>query len=643
MKFYRLNEGLTKYSLIPVNEDVHTHIKDNEKDYYKSLYLYNEEQYNKWKATGTIAGITDTLTSKLLFDFDSKEDIEQARKDALTTVARLEQRGIQQDNIQIAFSGQKGFSVEVDSTSTFTPAEFKTIVFALASDLKSFDTVVNDPNRIIRIVGTKHQRSGLYKIPLTANELAELPIDAIRGLARNGEYDPEVMNAWKPIILPENIIKLKETEKKVEKVSVSPTDLDLSLTPKWISPVRFALQEGFFPANEGVRNHAFMILASTYKKQGFNADHTLALLKAVAEIQAERNNCEEFPEKELKRNIIDVIYSPTWKGGIYKDSEDAFLIETANRLGLKINRSEDTDYTPKGLHSLHAGFKNYVKNIEKNTILTGIDSLDEYVFISTGANVGIVGAPGSGKSALALNILNNTSKVGIKSVFASFDMARTRMYEKILYKLTGYTREKLYWIMKSDPKEEERIHNLVKEEFGNVYFFDKSAATVEDIERYLVECNNNSEEKVKLVMIDYFERVNVDMNEDTAASKKIAGQIQDMVNRNDIACITLLQPNKMSGNMSEPIESYTNIKGSSFLAQSFRIVISIFREGFAPRNPEQDRFLTMNVLKNDLGETASLDFSWRGKTGMIYEIDDEERQALNNIRASRAVENQDEF
>jgi replicative DNA helicase len=231
--------------------------------------------------------------------------------------------------------------------------------------------------------------------------------------------------------------------------------------------------------------------------------------------------------------------------------------------------------------------------------------------------------------------------MGMKTVFASFDMARTRMYEKILYKVSGLGRDALYKIFKEDPEKEKELYQKVKEEFGNVYFFDKSAASVQDIKNYIEECNElaqSPEDKIKLVLIDYFEMISSDVGDDTASSKKVAQELQGIVNTMDVAQIVLLQPNKMSGDMREPIKSYTNIKGSSFLAQSFRIALGIFREGYDPQTPDNDKYLTINVLKNDLGETGSLNYNWNGKRGEISEMDQFDEEELIALRKRIALE-----
>lgn len=642
MQYIRISEGLNNYRLIPETENIQDIVsKNRDKDYYTSIYKYNEEQYQSWKATKSVAGIKNVTTNRIVLDFDNV-DLEIARQDTITAVSRLTQKGIPQEAIQVAFSGRKGFSVEVDTDGSFSVDEFKRVTQALAGDLKSYDPVVSDPQRIFRVVGTKHQASGLYKIPLRINKLIELTGEQIKTMAIDiNTVDTSVMEEWNKVTMPEaiNTLKIAKVVEKENPFSTAITEsLDLSLKPRWLTPAKFALQEGFFQSGE--RDVSLMILAATYRNQGFSKEIASRMLSGVAAVQAERNNSDPFSEHEIENNIIKQVYGPHWKGGQYSQDHE-FLKSIAKRLNIPSDELYDKTYDPYFIHDIHDKFKDYVKNIDKNTIKTGIPTLDKNVFISTGCNLGIVGAPASGKSALALNILTNTSRAGIKSVFASFDMARTRMYEKILYKVTGLPREELYSKLIKDPEWADKTHTIIKEDFGNVFFFDKTASSVSDIKRYIISCNERAatpEDKVKLVMIDYFERVQSDISEDTAASKKVAAELQDLVNEFDIAQIVLLQPNKMSGDMSTPITSYTSVKGSSFLAQSFRIVLGIYREGFNPQSSSEDKYMTINTLKNDLGESSSMDFYWNGKRGEVNEIDSEGKRDLNNIRARQKPE-----
>jgi hypothetical protein len=636
-KFVRLSQGLSHYRLVPESE-VESHISDIEKDYYTSIFLYDQSHYDTWKATKSLAGVKDVVTNRIVFDFDKAGDLEAARIDALKVINRLTNDDFNVNNIQVAFSGSKGFSVEIHLDKTLlSPTQFKNLVFSYAGDLPTFDTVVNDPNRIFRVTGTKHQKSGLYKFPLLVNQLKQLSVSDILKLAEDIDNAASTdFSGWVPVNLPPKAVakinqapQLKPTAPVLLEKKVS--ELDWSTKPKWLSNCKFAIMNGFVP--EGQRSNSLMALASTFKSQGFSEEHTFSLLKTTTEKMSEVTGDDIFPEQQLRTTIVNQVYGLAWKGGTYTCKDEGWLKTYCYSLGkhkCEHHTKKVADNSPRTIMDVTPKFKNFVMNIDKNTIKTGIKTLDENLVLTTGMPIGIVGAPGSSKTTLALEILNNTSKMGISSCFASLDMTATRIYEKLAYRLTGKGRSDIYNMFKND--QENTYLETLEKEFGNVFFYDKSSPTVKDIRDYILSCEEQTGKKIKLVMVDYFERIFSDVNDDTAASKKVAAELQDMVNDLDICLITLLQPNKMSGDLSQPITSYQSIKGSSFLAQSLRMILGLYREGFDPTVPGQDRFVTINVLKNDLGEPNSFDFTFDGKRGRILEISEDEREALSEIR-----------
>jgi adenylate kinase family enzyme len=243
-------------------------------------------------------------------------------------------------------------------------------------------------------------------------------------------------------------------------------------------------------------------------------------------------------------------------------------------------------------------------------------------------NLGIIGAPGAGKTALALMILEHCSKNNIHCILASIDMHSTRLYEKVLYRVSGLSRDELY--QKFRDGEAEDIKEKVRELFKTTYIYDKSAATIEDLANYHAAIEAQDGVEIKMTMVDYFERVNSDVSEDTASSKKVAGQWQDYINETNVAGIMFVQPSKagLSGGPNAPILDYRAIKGSSFLYQSFRGIISLWRPFYTPDNALYDNYMQMALLKNDLGKLCTYDFGWDGKRGEISELDDDRKRLL---------------
>jgi hypothetical protein len=623
--YHNLRDGLvSKPMFVPVNTDI-SKIISKDKDWYISLFKYTEEHKKRVEETSTVSGIKDTMTDILYFDFDNGSNLQIAREDAITLAERLIDAGIPEESIGCYFTGSKGFSVEVPIKQLITPEQFKNIVFHFAEDLTTFDLVVNDPNRIVRIANTKHQKSGLYKIQLTPEELVNMEIKTIRDLAKTPR---DMTFVSTPATLDESLLTIKPISAMVDTAKKELTfdlkALDMKNKPKGIDDARWALMNGYF--RTGDRHYAMLCLASTQKNFGYAPEHVRAFLESVADIQARRTGEDIFPQEELEA-LVKTVYSSSWQGGQFTVRDpNNWLAKYARKMGIVVKEENG----PMSMDQIIDDFSHYIENLDANTIKTGIASLDKLMPITVGSAVGLVGAASSGKTAMALKILKNQSKSGEITVFASLDMHRNRLFEKALYNLTGLTREDLKTTFKDKRKEYEL---LVKREFGNVYFFDKSRASVDDIRQYVIEVEQTTSRKVKLVMIDYFERISSEVNDDTAASKRVASEIQDMTNDLNVATIVLVQPNKMSlgGGPDTEIKSYTSIKGSSFLYQSFRNILAISRPFFTPATQEFDNYLRINVLKNDLGELGVLDYHWTGRTGEVRELEDIERMELKEL------------
>lgn len=133
-----------------------------------SVYAYNSKDIEK-----------ATRFAPLFFDFDA-EDILDSIEDAKKLVAFFSSI-IEDSAIRIFFSGNKGFHVEIEPLAMgIAPAEDLKTVFRMIAEtlikelgLTTLDLRVYDHRRMWRKPYSKHQKSGLYKIPITKSDLFE--------------------------------------------------------------------------------------------------------------------------------------------------------------------------------------------------------------------------------------------------------------------------------------------------------------------------------------------------------------------------------------------------------------------------------------------------------------------------------------
>ena len=647
MRYKRISKGLNNYKLYPENFDITKIIEQSgDKDYYYGIYTYEERHYEHWKKVKSLSGIRDVKTNKLVIDFDYENDLIVAKKSALEAVSRLITKGFNRDDVQIYFSGGKGFHLEVNLDEWLTRPQFENIVWGVADGIKGFDESVKDQQRLIRMPFTKNQDTGLYKIPLTLEELEENPIDVIQSKARELQEEQwELYCEWKnkSVPLPKGLKDLKDktVEKQTkEKSEITFEDrLDLTQKPKWMSPTKFALQEGFF--KEGERNTAFMILAATYRANGFPRELAWRMLKGVAELQARRTNSKEYSEDALWTEVISVVYSPNWRGGTYAEKETDLLQVTADRFNLELDKTKDSLVS---IEFVADRFKVFAENIDKNTIKTGIKEIDDNVLLTTGMAVGILGAPGSGKTSFSNSFIQHLSSQNQHSLFESLDMSDNLLFARLLQKYVRYDfKTILHKINTGDyDKHLMEAFEKVQMEFKNVGFNFRSGTTVEDIENDIIAKKKQIGDGLKLVVVDYLEKVRGPYSDPNANTGFVASRLTDLAREYDLCLFLLLQPQKSAGDPREELLSMRKVKGASIIEQDLRAIMTMWRPGFNPQDMSRDKYASVAVVKNNMGPLCQMDFRWDGLSGTIRSLTSEERGDLKMLREDLEAQKKEE-
>lgn len=168
---------------------------DPEREAYLSLFSYPRTEFCRHfvSAGGSPRGYAGPAACPLLvLDVDRKEDLAVALADTRQLVRHLLVRygSSIDDLVSIYFSGSKGFHVGIPmpafSPTCGVPTTCKKLALAIAvSAGVTIDAACYDHQRLLRLPNSRHPKTGLYKRPLTLEELFRLRIGRIQDLARD--------------------------------------------------------------------------------------------------------------------------------------------------------------------------------------------------------------------------------------------------------------------------------------------------------------------------------------------------------------------------------------------------------------------------------------------------------------------------
>jgi archaellum biogenesis ATPase FlaH len=296
---------------------------------YISLFPFDKGIIPYVKSKKSVSGYKGGvyLHPALFVDVDKKDDNEGARQSALSLIDRLmNDYGVDQEDLWIYFSGNKGFHLGIpswmigaeQSSDCDIPKQCENFVKKLCEGIPNIDSGIYNPNRIFRIVNSRHQDSGLYKIPLTFDQL-NTSVDEIRVLAE--EPNQDFLRKASSKIVNENLKALWNISvpgQVLDKSEVSSTGL-------------------FSPKMSGDRNTTAFKQAAILLKQGIHRGEVWnVMLLANAQNnpplpEVELRTCYESALRTVKQEIKDVEISQI--GGFMNEWEESIRDEK-NKISL---------------------------------------------------------------------------------------------------------------------------------------------------------------------------------------------------------------------------------------------------------------------------------------------------------------------
>ena len=183
-----------------------TYLNESE-ELYRSMFILEDNADEQIKKDGgSIANYKGKYKIKhLIYDIDRREDSGDYTKDrAYQFVRTLIDMGVGLDHIQIWFSG-RGFHIEIPDLFGFEPSEElpQIVKQTLHSEFGNEIDNIYDKGRIIRVNWSLNKISGLYKTPLSYEEIETLEYNEIEVIAKDfgqrEDYSPPSLKELKPI------------------------------------------------------------------------------------------------------------------------------------------------------------------------------------------------------------------------------------------------------------------------------------------------------------------------------------------------------------------------------------------------------------------------------------------------------------
>jgi len=156
----------------------------------KPIYRYHSqtpETISRWALSfNRYDGIVRPAMGYAYFDFDSSDGGASAFIDAIGFIRLLGTSNI----AKYFYSGSKGFHIAIPlgafglSPSNKLPSQLNFVAHHFKKEFKTLDTSVYNAQRKFRALGSRHPKTGLFKIELTLTQFTTLSLDQIKELAK---------------------------------------------------------------------------------------------------------------------------------------------------------------------------------------------------------------------------------------------------------------------------------------------------------------------------------------------------------------------------------------------------------------------------------------------------------------------------
>lgn len=504
---------------------------------YRSMFLYSDDIVDHIARNDSVSGFEGIQAiDKIVMDIDLEHG-ENAGQRTIDKCSRLlghlESLNIEPESYNLWFSGS-GFHVHMANVYGFKENKdiARQVRATMQRDFGNYIDNIYDGRRLIRAGYSYNKKTGLYKTPISNEELGVLTYSQISDLSKyirtsNGYKHSKLKTPEKITLIPVDI-----TRKNVEVVR-KVFDTAKAETSRYITCAQHIFNAGFVPKK---RHKNLLRLVSIWmSKYGFSKPACDMLAKTyVSQMPTPLN------EEETNKIVSDV-----FKGGYKYGCTDEILSEYCDSkcvLYKYKNLDEETevmnaeDMTSKLLEYLTADFTDRSFYLDSVFPASGSHHL-----FKTGELVTLIGDTGLGKTAfwqyLAVRLKH------MNTLFLSLEVDDVTMIRRFMQAALGKTKKEIITAFKDNDVE------LIERGLNEIKHI-KLLTSSPDITEY---SEMIAEHEPRIVVVDTIDRVPAKFigKDEFTRQEYVANKLKDLTNKEDILVLAVHHISKSASYMAK--------------------------------------------------------------------------------------------
>jgi hypothetical protein len=403
---------------------------------YTSYYAYDKSVLDYVKSMNSLSGYRgNRYHNKTILDIDGEStDLQTITEVTIDIVKYLSHyHEIEERNIQVWFSGGKGYHIHMPNVFTFEDSE--SLSFDTVSTFKSFFNKWNDyvdtaplaPAGLIRAPYSTH-KSGLHKIPISHKQLFDIGNSAsaqsyLHEIAGENYMEQRVTIPMNNI--DDGTLSNEVVEGEVQSNWHQMNDYD---NP---SSVVTCMQKLFLRGPVAGRRHKDILrIISAWRRHGIIASMSRLMVLAWLDIPDNSKEAQEFTR--IVENVYKGEYSYGCKDEVMTEFCDSNCIFYKNKdFVLEVNNAAN----------MTKNLAEYIQKVDYSGInLSQIYKHEgNYKFVP-GEIMVVTGDTGAGKSAFVQDLL---CKIKQKTLYLNLEMHESLVYRRFLQNIHNKTKDEI--------------------------------------------------------------------------------------------------------------------------------------------------------------------------------------------------------